>query len=107
MHEDSPNLRLMMMIYRNVLLGTHNFNSTLIVSFLQDWVSTGPLIKINGNPLRVDSSCPTAIPSLDEPVCGEKEERSCDYNPKYAMCAQHLADNNIANCFEGCIVRNG
>ena len=104
MHEDSPNL--MTMIYRNILLGTHNFNSTLIVSFLQDWASSRPLIKINGNPMRVDSSCPTAISSLDEPVCGEKKECSCD-NPKYSRCAQHLADNNIANCFEGCVAHNG
>ena len=94
------------MIYRNVLIGTHNFNGTQISGFIQDWVNTGPLIKIDGNPVRVDSSCPTAISSLDEPVCGEKKECVCDVNPKYAMCAQHLADNNIAICFEGCVVRN-
>ena len=72
-------------------------------------MSTGPLIKIDGNSVRVDSSCPTAISSLDEPVCGEKEEEEClcDNDPKYAMCAQHLHDNNVATCFEGCIVRNG
>jgi hypothetical protein len=98
----------MSLIYRNTLIGTNNFNGTQIVDFIQDWVSTGPLIEVDGNFMRVDSSCPTAISSLDEPVCGEKEECSCDTNnPKYAVCAQHLADNNIANCFEGCIVRNG
>ena len=96
------------MIYRNAIIGTQNFNGTQIVDFIQDWVSTGPLIEVNGNSIRVDSSCPTAISSLDEPVCGEEEEKcSCDYNPKYAMCAQHLDDNNIANCFEGCVARNG
>ena len=62
------------MIYQNALLGTLNFNGTQIVDFIQDWVSTGPLIKIDGNSVRVDSSCPTAISSLDEPVCGEKEK---------------------------------
>jgi hypothetical protein len=95
------------MIYRNTLIGTHNFNGTQIVDFIQDWVSTGPLIEVDGNSIRVDSGCPTAISSLNEPVCGEQEECSCDTNPNYAMCAQHLADNNIANCFEGCVVRNG
>ena len=96
------------MIYRNTLLGTLNFNGTQITGFIQDWVNTGPLIKINRNPIRVDSSCPTAISSLDEPVCGEKEEKCLyDNDPKYAMCAQHLANNNIATCFEGCVVRNG
>ena len=79
----------------------------MITGFIQDWVSTGPLIKINGNPVRVDSSCPTVISSLDDPVCGEEEKCLYDNDPKYAMCAQHLADNNIANCFEGCVARNG
>ena len=95
------------MIYRNTLLGTHNFNGTQIVDFIHEWVSTGPLIKINGNSVRVDSSCHTAISSLDEPVCGEKEECLYDNDPKYAMCAHHLDDDNIATCFEGCIVRSG
>ena len=93
------------MIYRNTLIGTHNFNGTQITDFIQDWVNTGPLIKIDKNPVRVDSSCPTTISSLDEPVCGEEK---CLYeNPKYVMCAQHLANNDIATCFEGCVVRNG
>ena len=96
------------MIYRNTLLGTHNFNGTQIVDFIQDWVSTGPLIKIDGNSVRVDSSCPTAISSLDEPaVHHEKEKCVYDDDPKYAKCAQQLDDDNVANCFEGCVVRNG
>jgi hypothetical protein len=96
------------MIYRNALIGTLNFNGTQNVDFIQDWVSTGPLMEVDGDSMRVDSSCPTAISSLDEPVCGEKNECLYDVNnPKYAMCAQHLADNNIASCFEGCVVRNG
>ena len=97
------------MIYRNALLGTHNFNGTQIVDFIQDWVNTGPLIKIDGNSVRVDSSCPTDISSLDEPVCEETKKKEClyDYDPNYAKCAQHLDNNNIANCFEGCVVRNG
>ena len=74
MHEDPWNVMLCyVMLCIKRLLGTHNFNSTQIIGFIQDWVSTGPLIKINGNPLRVDSSCPTAISSVDDPVCGEKK----------------------------------
>ena len=66
-------------------------------------MSTGPLIKIDENSVRVDSSCPVAISSLDEPTCGKEKYD----DPKYAICAQHLDDNNIANCFEGCVSRNG
>ena len=59
--------------------------------------------------VRVDSSCPTAISSLDEPVCGEtkKEGYLYDNDPKYAKCAQHLDDNKVATCFKGCVYRNG
>lgn len=67
--EDSPNL----MTYRNVLLGTYNFNGTRIIGFIQDWVDTGPLIKIRESHVRVDSSCPVAISSLNEPGCGQTE----------------------------------
>ena len=98
------------MTYRNMLLGTHNFNGTQIISFIQDWVNTGPLIKIGGNYVRVDSSCPVAIPSLDESTCEQKEVRlyADEFNdPKYALFAEHLNNKNISNCFEGCIVRNG
>jgi hypothetical protein len=37
------------MIYQNALIGTLNFNGTQIVDFIQDWVSTGPLIKVDGD----------------------------------------------------------
>jgi hypothetical protein len=70
-------------------------------------VSTGPLIEVGGDSVRVDSSCPTAISPLNEPVCGEEEKCLYDNDPRYAMCAQHLANNNIASCFEGCVIRNG
>ena len=63
--EDSPNL----LTYRNVLLGTHNFNGTLIIDFIQEWVDSGPLIKIGESYVRVDNSCPVAISSLNEPGC--------------------------------------
>ena len=77
------------MIYRNTLLGTLNFNGTQITGFIQDWVNTGPLIKIDRNPVRVDSSCPTAISSLDEPVCGE-EKCLFDNDPNYMPCVPSI-----------------
>ena len=101
--EDSLNL----LTYRNTLLGTHNFNGTQIIGFIQDWVSTSPRIKMERSHVRVDSSCPVAISSLDEPECGQREGcLTYDDDPKYAMCAEHLANQNIARCFERCIFRN-
>ena len=65
--EESPDL----MTYRSALLGTHNFNGSRIVGFIQDWVSSGPRIKIDRRShVRVDSSCQVALTSLDEQECG-------------------------------------
>ena len=67
-------------------------------------MSTGPLIKIGKKSVRVDSSCPVAISSMDEADCGQsKKECLYDNDPKYAMCAENLVNDDIANCFEGCV----
>ena len=87
--EDSPNR----MTYQNMLLGTHNFNGTQVVNFIQDWVNTGPLIKIGGNYLRVDSSCPVAITSLDELTCEVCLFADDDLN--YAIFAKHLNNTTV------------
>ena len=90
---------------------THNiFNGTQIVHFIQDWVNTGPRIKIGRAHVRVDSSCPVALSSLDEPECGQRE--GClvtgDDPLNFVSCVEQLEINqNIATCFEGCVVRNG
>ena len=62
----SPNVTT----YRNTLIGTHNFNATQLIGFIQDWVSSGPQINIKGYAVWLDSSCPVAISSLKEPECG-------------------------------------
>ena len=100
---------LSLLTYRNTLLNTHNFNGTQIIGFIQDWVSTSPRIKMERSHVRVDSSCPVAISSLDEPECGQREGcLTYDDDPQsFTTCAEHLANQNIARCFEGCIFRNG
>ena len=55
--------------YRNSLIGTQNFNATQLIGFIQDWVTSEPIIKIDWYTIRVDSSCPTAIASLEEKEC--------------------------------------
>ena len=103
--EDSPN----MMSYQNTLFGTHNFNGTQIIGFIQEWVSTSPRIRMERSQVRVDSSCPVAISSLDEPGCGQNEGcLTYDDDPhSFTMYAKHLDNQNIANCFERCTIRNG
>ena len=95
-----------------MLLDTQYFNGTQIIGFIQDWASTGPRIKIGRAHMRVDSSCPAAISSLDEPECGHGHTREgclvSDGNPSsFVNCAKKLDFNqNLAICFEGCIIRN-
>ena len=57
--------------YRNTLIGTHTFNATQLIGFIQDWVSSGPQIEIKSYAVWLDSSCPVAISSLKEPECGQ------------------------------------
>ena len=58
------------MTYRNAILSTKEANRTQVIGFIQDWVSTGPLMKVAvGNSVRVDSSCYVAISALDESGC--------------------------------------
>lgn len=97
------------MTYRNSLLGTYNFNGNQILSFIQDWVSSGPRIKVGagGEHVRIDSSCVTAIFSLDEPECGLRKDGCLTFGndlSSFGTCAEHqLGSKRIANCFNGCL----
>ena len=102
--EESPDL----MTYRSAVVGTHNFNGSRIIGFIQDWVSSGPRIKIDRSHVRVDSSCPVALTSLDEPECGLKEVclTSGDDPHSFTVCAKKLDNRNVATCFQDCITNN-
>ena len=110
--EESTNF----LTYRSTLCGTYNFNCTKITNLIQDWVSSGPRIKIGYDReyVRIDSNCPVAISSLDEPDCGHNNNgnnigcQTYGDNPEsFTNCAQELENNQIARCIEGCVVRNG
>ena len=97
------------MTYRSMLLGTHNFNGEQIVGFIQDWVNTGPLIKIGVNYVRVDSNCAVGISSMYESAYEQEEVCAYANDPTHTMCAQNLTSRNtsVATCIEGCIIHNG
>ena len=100
------------MTYRNALLGIHDLNDTQVIDFIQNLVSTAPLIdyKISRNYVRVDSSCSVALSLMDtESFCGQNEKEHltlCDNDPKFTMCAENLINENIADCFAGCVVHS-
>ena len=92
------------------ILGTYNYNGTQILRSIQQWASSGPRIKTGpaGENVRVDSSCPVEISSLDEPECGQNKDGCLTFGSdrsSFASCAEHqLGDKDIANCFEGCVL---
>ena len=88
------------------LLGTHNFNGTQIIGFIQDWVNTRPQIKFDSRIyVRIDNSCPVAISSLDESECGDKDGclTFADDPDSFAKCAGKLGNTTTATCFQQCI----
>ena len=66
----SPNLTT----YRNTLIGTHNFNATQLIGYIQDWVNSEPQIVVNDYSVWLDSSCPVSIASLKERECRDWSE---------------------------------
>ena len=90
------------------MIGTYNANASELLKFLQDWVNTGPTIEMDWYYVDIDSSCPVAISSLKEAECAERMQNLTQNgnNSSYTKCAQYLSDQNIAQCFDGCIARN-
>ena len=95
----SPNLTT----YRNTLIGTHNFNATQLIGFIQDWVSSGPQIRVKMYAVWLDSSCPVAISSLKEPECGQVSQYPCANDPIVIKCVEHLGNENFTDCVNSCI----
>ena len=57
-------------IYRSTLVNPFSTkNSTEVVSIIQEWVSTTPSLILDDLLVRVNPSCPTGIPSLDDKEC--------------------------------------
>ena len=63
--EASPNS----VTYQARLSGTSERDSTFLISLIEDWVSTGPTIRVRGMLMRVGEECSTAISDLSEGVC--------------------------------------
>jgi hypothetical protein len=95
----SPNLTT----YRNTLIGTHNFNATQLIGFIQDWVTSAPQINIKDYSVWLDSSCPVAIASLKEPECGEVRHCPCANDPTVVKCMEFLGNENFAGCINSCV----
>ena len=75
-------------IFRARLFSTPEATITQLLMFLEDWVSIGPTISINGENLAVQSSCPVVIQSFNETGCPPsvaEEPESFNYSLVYII----------------------
>ena len=55
--------------YRARLGGTAEQNSTALISLIEDWVGTGPVIQVYGMLMRIDQNCTTVISDFSDNGC--------------------------------------
>ena len=61
-----------MATYRSTLLNTGIpglTNASTLVSYVQDWVAAGPVVRLDWLLVRVKEDCPVAIHQLSDPEC--------------------------------------
>ena len=63
--EDSSNY----VTYRTRLSGTSEQDSASLISLIEDWVATGPTIRVGGELLKVDKDCSPAISNFTDEEC--------------------------------------
>ena len=57
------------MTYRARLSGTAEITSHTLLSYIEDWVSGGPSILVQGALLIIDHECPVSITAVDDGEC--------------------------------------
>ena len=44
-------------------------NASSLVSYVQDWVATGPVVTLDWLLVRINKDCPVAVDQLSDPEC--------------------------------------
>ena len=55
--------------FRAEIIGSEETSATQLVGFLVEWVSSGPVIRVQAELLNVDDSCDVEIASNSDPEC--------------------------------------
>ena len=73
------------MTYRSTLINPFvTTTSANLVEIIQNWVTTRPILKLDGLIVRVSPNCPTCIPTLGADECADEA-------PSNAMIARTLS----------------
>ena len=59
--------------YRARLGGTAEQNSTVLISLIEDWVATGPVIQVYGMLMRIDQNCTAVISDFSDNGCTSRD----------------------------------
>ena len=57
--------------YRSGLSGTSDIDSQMLISYIEDWVSSSPNVNVQGTLIKVDSECPVSITSYNDDLCSD------------------------------------
>ena len=85
--------------YRSTISGTVGNNVTQLLATLQDWVASGPVIKLDWLLLHVSPACPIHIASMQDPECSLSEPHAFD-NPTLIT-----SDYKVIKCVNACLYR--
>ena len=85
--------------YKSTISGTADNNATQLLAVLQDWVASGPVIKLDWLLLHVSPGCPIHISSMADPECSLSEPQTFD-NPTLIT-----SDYGVIQCVNVCLIR--
>lgn len=60
--------------YRAQLSGTSETDGDILISLLDDWVSTGPTIPVRGVRMKVDATCAVTISDFNDNTCFDETD---------------------------------
>ena len=85
--------------YRSTISGSIDNNATRLLSVLQDWVASGPVIELDWILLHVSPDCPIHISSKADPECSLSEPLT------FANPTLITSDSEVIQCVNVCLVR--
>ena len=82
--------------YRSTLINPFpTTNSSQLVGIIQNWVSTGPSLILDGLLVRVSPACPTSLSSLDEEECESGVRSDPDLSQMISQTLNECAVRNL------------
>ena len=82
--------------YRTTLVNPFpTTNSSQLVGIIQNWVSTGPSLILDGLLVRVSPACPTSLSSLDEEECESGVRSDPDLSQRISQTLNECSVRNL------------